>query len=168
MRINFLGGPDAGKTTTAADVFSRLKRLRVSVEYVNEYVKAWAYEGRNIDAYDQFYLQAKQMHYEYRFLKHGVKNIVTDSPVCLGYIYAPPSLTPVLRQISDTYDKGFAHVNIYLDRGDKPYDPHGRYQDRERAVEVDKKILAEVPNLIKIPWDDIDQIMTIVLSSIKR
>ena len=36
MRINFLAGPGAGKSTTAAWIFSELKRKQASVELVTE------------------------------------------------------------------------------------------------------------------------------------
>jgi hypothetical protein len=166
MRINFFGGPGSGKSTMAAYVFYRLKRALYSVEHVGEYVKSWAYLNRPVDFYDQFYLQAKQMQYEYRFLKAGVRNIVTDAPVALSYIYSASHLRDVLKQVSDTYDKDFASVNIFLERGDKPYLAAGRYQSRAKAMEVDEKIKKEVKNLFFVPYDAEEKIMGIVLDHV--
>lgn len=168
MRINFFGGPGAGKSTTAAEVFSRLKRELVSVELVSEYVKAWAYAKQPVDHYDQFYIQAKQMHYEYRLLKNGVKNIVTDSPVALSYIYAPPSLAPALKLVSDTYDKDFDSYNIFLVRGNKTYIASGRYQNKDRAIEIDKKIQQEIRYLAYAPFEDFELIMKLVREAIAK
>jgi len=168
VRINFFGGPGSGKSTTAADVFARLKRELVSVEHVGEYVKAWAYQNRPVDFYDQFYLQAKQMQYEYRFLKAGVRNIVTDSPVALSYVYSAPHLRDVLKLVSDTYDKDFASYNIFLLRGDKPYVAAGRYQSKTKATEIDKKIMDEVKYLTYVPYNDMDMIMNLVMSVVSR
>lgn len=168
MRINFLGGPDSRKTTTALRVAGELKRMRYSLEYVNEYVKSWAYGKRDVDRMDQFYIQAKQMQYEYRFLKAGVKNIISDSPVALGFIYGPNDLAPALRAVSDAYDREFPCYNIFLIRGDAPYDPHGRYQSREKAVEVDAKIKREIKDMYHVPFEDFTTIMDLVLDQIDR
>lgn len=168
MRINFFGGPGSGKSTTAAQVFAELKRRGYSIEHVNEYVKAWAYAGRRVDPYDQFYLQAKQMQYEYRYLKHGVKNIVTDSPVALGYVYANEALKPILRQISDTFDNAFPTFNIFILRGDKPYVAAGRYESKEKALEVDERIKREVHCLYYAPFTDFDTILKVVETQIDK
>jgi len=169
VRINFFPGPGAGKTTTAADVFAKLKRLSYQVEHVNEYVKAWAYNNRKVDPFDQFYIQAKQMQYEYRFLKTGVKNIVTDSPVALGYVYSEnPEHKRILKEVSDAFDKEFPCYNIYLLRGDKPYVAAGRYQDKDRALEIDQRVIDEVKYLTYIPYEDFDGIMKLVLGNVER
>ena len=42
--INFLGEPSCGKSTAATYVFSRLKMLGISCEYVSEFAKDKVYE----------------------------------------------------------------------------------------------------------------------------
>jgi hypothetical protein len=168
MRFNLLGGPGSGKSTTAALVFAAMKKELFSVELVNEYVKAWAYAKQPVDFYDQFYIQAKQMHYEYRFLKNGVRNIVTDSPVCLSYVYGAPSLRGALQHVSDAYDRDFACVNIFIKRGDKPYVAAGRYQDKAKALEIDRRIQDTVSGLQYVDYGDLSAIMGIVQANVSR
>jgi nicotinamide riboside kinase len=167
MRINLFGGPGSGKSTTAAWLFSELKRRLVSVEHVNEYVKAWAYAKRSVDPYDQVYIMAKQMQYEYRFLKNGIKNVITDSPVDLSIVYSPTHLKPALKLMVETYNRDFDYLNIFLCRGNKPYVAEGRYQDKERAVEIDNKILQEIGYMQSFDFGD-PGILEFVLDRVKK
>ena len=147
MRINFFGGPSAGKSTTSAWLFSELKMNGYSVEQVTEYVKSWAYLKREIKYFDQIYLFGKQMQYEYRFLEHGAQNIVTDSPVFLSYCYAKkyyPRISSQLLLLCKEYDSVHRPINIFLERKDKPYDTQGRYQSKEEAMEIDRMIKFEL------------------------
>ena len=58
--INLFGGPGSGKSTTAAALFSNLKRLDFKCELVTEYAKDVEYEGRSNIFEDQLYITAKQ------------------------------------------------------------------------------------------------------------
>lgn len=179
MRINFFAGPGAGKSTTTARVFSQLKERGYSVEHVGEYVKAWAYQKRDIKKFDQVYLFGKQQQYEYRYLSQGVKNIVTDSPCFLSVIYGLKYLPPqsripaAIRMLCDEYDKDFPCVNIFLRRNGKPYIQEGRYQSHDDAKKLDElmlSVLKEVypDNLIEVDYQDPDKILEIVLSKAQK
>ena len=145
MRVNLLGGPGSGKSTTAAWLFSILKENHISVELVTEYVKSWACQKRQVTSFDQIYLLGKQMQYEYRFLNAGIKNIVTDSPVFLSSIYAEVyyselNIAKPILELVEAYEKQFPSVNIFLNRKNKPYVQEGRYQTYEQAKQVDELI----------------------------
>lgn len=43
--INLFGAPGAGKSTLAADIFSKLKRRQVKCELITEFAKDCVYEG---------------------------------------------------------------------------------------------------------------------------
>lgn len=153
MRINLLGGPGSGKSTTAAWLFSILKENHISVELVTEYVKAWACQKRQVSSFDQVYLLGKQMQYEYRFLNSGIKHIITDSPVFLSAVYSEVyykelNISKPILDLVDAYEKQFPSVNIFLNRKNKPYIQEGRYQNYEDAKKVDELIRA---NLIAKP-----------------
>ena len=142
--INLLGGPGAGKSTAAAQLYSEMKMRGFRVEHVQEYVKQWAYENKKIGPFDQLYIFGKQARKEY-VLYNKVDFIVTDSPVLLSAFYeevysgnsmvknALPEYMRVARKM------GVNHLNFMLKR-QKPYDPVGRYQTKEEAEELDGKI----------------------------
>lgn len=143
MRINLYSGPGAGKSTSASMLFAKMKMLNYSIELVSEYVKGWAISKRPVVGFDQIYLMGKQLNYEYRFLSHGIKHIVTDSPVLLSACYTRayyPELCDVathMEGIIAEYERQHPSINIFLDRGDKPYHTEGRYQTKEQAKLLD-------------------------------
>ena len=168
-----LGGPGSSKSTTAAWLFSELKRRHVSIELVTEFVKIFAYQGRKINKFDQVYLFGKQTNYEYRFLCNGVKHIVTDSPTSLSAIYAAryfPDIAEPLRKLNEEYEKDFPSLNIFLNRNDKPYDPAGRYQSYEEAKAIDLVIKEHFNQneikLFELDYEDRSGILNLVLENI--
>lgn len=144
MRINFLGGPGSGKSSTAAWLFSELKRDNISVELVSEFCKTWAIEGRKFEKYDQIYFFGQQMQAEYRNLKNGIKNTITDSPILLAAIYTNhyygAKISKPLFELSREFDREYQCINIFLDRGDKKYVSEGRYENHEQALKMDLEI----------------------------
>lgn len=170
MRINLLAGPGAGKSTTAATLFSDLKRADQSVELVTEYVKGWAYEKRHVYKYDQLYIFAKQHHSEYRLLKNGVQHVVSDSPVFLSLVYADAELRPGLWSLIQAYEKEYPSLNIFLERGTKKYFNYGRGQSEEEARAIDSTTLRTLEDY-KLPYhirafDDYHSIKDLVFSRI--
>lgn len=147
-RINFFGGPGSGKSTTAAWLYSELKTRGLSIELVTEYVKIWAIRREKPEVFDQILFLGEQMHSEYRFLKHGVERIVTDSPVFLSGLYASFydtenrfRLQKSILDIAFEYETQFPSLNIFLNRKDREYKQEGRYQSLEEAIEIDKYIM---------------------------
>ena len=45
--INLIGGPCSGKSTTAAELFARLKKMGIKTELVPEWIKEKIYEENN-------------------------------------------------------------------------------------------------------------------------
>lgn len=154
MRINFLGAGGCGKSTTAAWIFSELKRDNISVELVSEFCKTWAIEKRQINKWDQTYFFGSQMQAEYRNIKGGIKNIVTDSPIILAPIYAKrysgEMVSQYLLNLSREFDKDFPSINIFLDRKDKKYITEGRFESYSEALKMD----AEIKSHAMYEYDD--------------
>lgn len=160
---NIFGGPGAGKSTLAADLFVRLKRLGKNVELVTEYAKDMVWEGRDSILQDQLYVVAKQNRRLDR-LRGKVDIAITDSPILLCSVYSdasphPASFKRLVKQVWDTYD----NQSLLLHRP-PTYSDVGRMQDLEGAKELDTKIKLMLSNL-DVPvanvhtWDHPDFIL---------
>lgn len=138
-RINFYGGPGCSKSTLATGIFSELKKSGLNIEYVNEYIKTWAHQGKIPKDFDQLYIFGKQLYKESRILPH-VDYIISDSPVLLNIAYAKKyacSYADQCLQIALQYEKQYPGLHIFLDRTGLPYDVEGRYENLEEAQIMD-------------------------------
>jgi CDP-glycerol glycerophosphotransferase (TagB/SpsB family) len=130
--INLFGAPGAGKSTTRAGVFRRLKLNGINVEEVPEVAKDFTWEKRHVALGCQPYVFAKQYRNMHRLFCQ-VDCIVTDSPVLLSSFYneylnlnEPASFhTYVL----DKFWSMRPFLNVFLSRV-KPYNPKGRNQSQ--------------------------------------
>jgi len=146
--INFFGGPGIGKSTQASGLFTEMKKHHMSVEYTYEFPKEVAWEGNISQLKDQFFITANQ-HRNISRLYGKVDYIIVDSPIILGCFYEqrygdgyPAShygmsgLSKFLWSLFKQYD----NINILLTRNNETYDPNGRMQDLNEAIEIDNDI----------------------------
>lgn len=146
-RVSFFGRPSAGKSTTASYVFSLLKENGYHAELVQEWVKKLAHQKVELDYWHQLLIFSEQLMSE-RFLHAKDQDIitVTDSPVCLGWMYARHydiEFWPQLLEIWRIYQKRSPkELMIRLDPGDRFYNEKGRWQTYEQALELDRKFLS--------------------------
>lgn len=166
--INLYGQPSAGKSTTAAGLFHKMKLQGINCELVTEYAKDMVWREMPSKAFtDQLYITAKQHHRLFR-LKDKVDYAITDSPLLLGLAYADqnyfPSFEPLVKEIYSSFD----NINIFLQRT-KPYNPIGRNQTEQEADAISATIL-DILGRNKIPFmridgtaNAVDKILAVVL-----
>lgn len=155
--INMFGGPGAGKSTIAAELYAAMKKRGMSVEQVTEVAKDIVHE-QHMDymmAYqdkisaEQNFRQARVCgQYEY---------VVTDSPILLGIFYTPAGYYPSFQRLVIEKFQSYNNINVYLDRT-ADYDPRGRYQDEDGAMALSNDILGYLKNegipFYRLPADD--------------
>lgn len=141
--INLYGGPGTGKSTAAAEVFARLKRLGYSAELVTEYAKDLTYQKSFHKMRDQGYVFATQHHRVWQSAD-SVDWIITDSPLLLSLVYSSDTQydTPEFRRYVISVYERYDNIDIFLERNivEHPYQEYGRTQTLDEAIDIDKQV----------------------------
>jgi hypothetical protein len=153
--INLFGGPGCGKSTTAADVFARMKMEGFEVELILEYAKSRVYEEHSSVFADQAYLFAKQLRQFHR-LEGKVEWAVCDSPLLLSVMYAQEYDYRYQTFIPFVYEASscFNNFNFFLKRPTS-YNPNGRLHTEDQARELDKQC-EEVLRKSRQSWETVN------------
>lgn len=139
--VNLYAGPGAGKTTSAWEIASRLKKENITTEYVSEYAKelVWENNARLLDGslQSQTHLFEEQ-NWRLQRLQGKVSVAVTDSPILLSLIYGK-EITPALRQnILDAYH-GYNNFDMFIQRGTY-FEQAGRIHNLVESKAIDSHI----------------------------
>jgi hypothetical protein len=170
--VNLFAGPGAGKSTTAAGVFSNLKRAGRNVELVTEYAKDLTWENRNMALDNQIYILGKQYHRLFRVINQ-VEVAITDSPLMFGAIYCPQDYFDHFKPLIVEVHESMNSLNYFVNRA-KPYNTSGRSQTEEQAKDIDVLIRCALNQFrvpyTEVPGDDggIDQITQEVLACLEE
>jgi len=174
MRICLYGGPGCGKSTLAAKIFSHLKSENYSVELIHEFIKQWAYENKPVKSFDQSYIFVNQLRLEDLVIQNSIDHLVTDSPLYLQVCYGQKRNYPLSQSLMDHcdfFEEKYPALNIFLDRKDIEYQPHGRYENYEEALEMDDMILDfmkdNIKNFTVFKSKESDAIINFIKESIK-
>ena len=140
--ISLFAGPGAGKSTTAAAVFSRLKTLGYDAELVPEFAKELVWEERQRTLANQSYVTARQF-YSIKRLEGQCQFVITDSPVFLGTAYVtadyPQSYLDTVKWWHDqTFTEGYG---FFLDRGGRKFSDNGRVHSHLESRMLDERII---------------------------
>lgn len=146
--INLFGGPGTGKSTTAAALFTMMKLKEMNVELTGEFAKDLTWAERQPCMKCQPYLFGEQYYRIFRLL-NKVEYIINDSPLLLSSIYNTQfaNMDALVLEVFNSTD----NINVFLERTERKYNPHGRNQDYYEAVAIDNKIL-NLLNDKRIPY----------------
>jgi hypothetical protein len=170
--VNFVAGPGVGKSLMSALIYSELKMMNITAEYVQEYAKLLVWQERFEELNNQYLVSTKQ----YKMLKAVDKKvdvICTDSPLLLGLLYNKTYKTNVsniekTEAMILTKMEEFNNIYIFLERMDYPYETQGRVHNEIEARIIDKQLKELLENLgiehltVKSQKNSIQEIMSYV------
>lgn len=138
--INLFAGPGSGKSTTAAHLFSHLKRHNFKTELVGEFAKELIYLGNETQLVNQVYIMGCQYRKQKDLQRHGIDIAISDSPLLLQLTYCKnkpyfEEMKNLVHKLNDEFD----NVNVFIKRC-KPYQTYGRVNTEHEARDLDKII----------------------------
>ena len=135
--VNLLGGPGTGKSSLRAGVFYDLKFRGIDCEEAPEYAKDLVWSKSQFTLGNQIKVFGEQHDRIFRLLGQ-VEVVITDSPLLLTPIYDTRE-SDTLRTLAMEEFNSMWNYTVFLKRC-KPYNPNGRNQDEDGAVEIDRRI----------------------------
>lgn len=141
--VNMFGGAGVGKSTTAAELFSIMKKNNYKVDLAHEVAKDLVWEQAYNIFGEQDYMFALQNRKLRRLIGHDIDYAVVDSSILLSLFYMPYDFPPSFSQyVEDAFDS-YDNINIFLDRSPEiPYVQAGRNETEAQAKAVDDSILS--------------------------
>ena len=172
--INIAGGPGTGKTTVAAELFSKLKSKGYEVENVSEFAKELVWEGRSEAFDDRLYMHGEQNH---RLMQMNGKLdfIITDSPLFLTSVYNnyylknkfPKSYNKMIDTVTLETFKLYNN-KIYLLERNTNYKVVGRRENEKTAKNIDKDLINYLSkNKIKYKSIQLENAVDSILKDLK-
>jgi nicotinamide riboside kinase len=169
--INLIGGPCSGKSTVAAELFARLKKMGVKTELVSEYIKDRIYEENKTMPNNQIAIFGME-HYNISNKLGKVEVIVHDGSFINNILYKKEDNQEFDNLIVSEYHK-FNNLDFFIKRGNIEFEDYGRIHNYEQSLELDEKIKQLYNNcgadFIEVESRDaVDKIIPIVLKKLNK
>ena len=169
--INLIGGPCSGKSTIAAELFARLKKMGIKSELVPEYIKDRIYEENQTMPKNQIAIFGME-HYNISNKLGKVDVIVHDGSFINNIIYKTEENKYFDDLIISEY-KRFWNLDFFIKRGNIEFETYGRIHNLKQSKELDKTI-KETYDSYELSYievesrDAVDKIIPIVLKEINQ
>jgi len=168
--INLIGGPCSGKSTVAAELFARLKKMGVHCEKVDEYIKERIYEENKTMPLNQIPIFGME-HYSLTNKLGKVDCIVHDGSFINNIIYKQGENPEFDTLIVSEYKK-FVNLDFFIKRGNIEFEDYGRIHNLKQSKELDK-IIKETYNNYNLEYievesrDAVDKMIPIILKKLE-
>ena len=171
--INLIGGPCAGKSTIAAELFSRLKKMGVHCELVPEYIKELIYEENKTIPQNQIAIFGNQ-HYMINNKIGKVDCVIQDGSFLNNIIYTKENIgedNPEFYALLISEYHKFNNLDFFINREKLKFEAYGRIHNEKQSLQLDKRI-KEVYKLANANYievearDAVDKIIPIILNKL--
>lgn len=169
--INLIGGPCSGKSTVAAELFARLKKMGVHCELVSEYIKDRIYEENKTMPSNQIAIFGME-HYNISTKLGKVDVIVHDGSFLNNIIYKVGDNKEFDDLIISEYKK-FKNLDFFIKRGNIEFEDYGRIHNLKQSKELDK-IIKETYERYGLSYtevearDAVDKMIPIILKKLNE
>ena len=168
--INLIGGPCSGKSTVAAELFARLKKMGVHCELVSEYIKERIYEENKTMPGNQIPIFGME-HYSIVNKVGKVDCCVHDGSFINNIIYKQGENPEFDTLVISEYKK-FVNLDFFIKRGNIEFEDYGRIHNLKQSKELDK-IIRETYNKYNLEYievesrDAVDKMIPIILKKLE-
>ena len=169
--INLIGGPCSGKSTVAAELFARLKKMGIHCELVSEYIKDRIYEENKTMPSNQIAIFGME-HYNISTKIGKVDVIVHDGSFLNNVIYKVGENKEFDDLIISEYKK-FTNLDFFIKRGNIEFEDYGRIHNLKQSKELDK-IIKETYERYGLSYievearDAVDKMIPIILKKLNE
>lgn len=169
--INLIGGPCSGKSTVAAELFARLKKMGIHCELVSEYIKDRIYEENKTMPKSQIAIFGME-HYNISTKIGKVDVIVHDGSFLNNVIYKQEENKEFDNLIISEYKK-FDNLDFFIKRGNIEFEDYGRIHNLKQSKELDK-IIKETYERYGLSYievearDAVDKMIPIILKKLNK
>ena len=167
--INLIGGPCSGKSTIAAELFARLKKMGIKCELCTEFIKERIYDEHKFILTNQIYLFANALNQILNKL-NKVDVIIHDGSLLLNICYDKDNNKQLHELVLAEYKK-FNNLDFFLNRTNIKFENYGRIHNEDESNKIDLiiKNLYQKYNLDFIELDSkdcLDKIIKYILEKI--
>ena len=169
--INLIGGPCSGKSTVAAELFARLKKMGVHCELVSEYIKDRIYEENKTMPSNQIAIFGME-HYNISTKLGKVDVIIHDGSFLNNVVYKVGDNKEFDALIISEYKK-FKNLDFFIKRGNIEFENYGRIHNLKQSKELDK-IIKETYERYGLSYievearDAVDKMIPIILKKLNE